>query len=216
MKILVFGASGGAGRAIVAHALAEGHDVTAFVRDAGKLAPAPHLSIVEGDAIRPDDVAGATPGHDAIVVSLGNSQNAFALLLGLRRTTPRNVCEAGTRNILAALGAGSTVPLIVVSAFGVGDTRSKLTPMVRLFYRLVLREQIADKERQEAALKASGADCLLIQPVALTDKPATGDWFASWTGEVRGAEISRADMAAFIVGEIGARPRRRGTVALSG
>ncbi|SEN91521.1 hypothetical protein SAMN04488003_1701 [Loktanella fryxellensis] len=46
--------------------------------------------------------------------------------------------------------------------------------MFRIFYRLFLREQMADKEKQDAVLKASEANYTLIQPVALTDKPGTG------------------------------------------
>ena len=216
MKIVVFGATGGSGRAIVRRALAEGHDVTAFVRDASKLETAPGLTVVEGDVMQDADVARAIEEPDAVVVSLGNSQNAFALLLGARRTTPRNVCEVGTRHVLDAMKSPSPAPLIVVSAFGVGDTRQHLPWMFKLFYRLFLREQIADKERQEALVKASGADYVLVQPVALTDAAGRGDWFASSSGERRGQEIARADLAVFIVAELAQRRHCRQTVTLSG
>ena len=47
--------------------------------------------------------------------------------------------------------------LIVVSAFGIGATRHKLPFLFKLFYRPFLREQMADREKQEAVLRASGA-----------------------------------------------------------
>lgn len=214
MRIIVFGATGGTGRAVVARALAAGHAVTALVRDAAKLPPRAALTIVEGDAMRAADVAAAMEGQDAVVVSLGNSQNAFARRLGARRTTPRDICEVGTRNILSALPDGAQ--LLVVSAFGVGATRDKLPFMFKLFYRLILREQIADKERQETLLRASGAAFTLVQPVALTDKPPKGGWTASTDGTLGGSELARADLAAFILSRLETPGHSGETFVLSG
>ena len=193
-----FRSTGRTGRAVIAKLLADGHNVTAFTRDASKLAAAPRFIIVQGDAMQPADVARAVPGHDAAVVTLGNSQNPFALLLGARRTTPPNICEVGTRNIIAAIDPTSPARLIVVAAFGIGDTRDKLPFVAKLFYHSVLREQMADKKRQEAALKSSYLDYVLVQPVALTDKPAAGTWLASASGATRKQYVSRADVAACI------------------
>ena len=91
------------------------------------------------------DVAGAVPGHDLVIVSLGNSQNPFAMMFGARRTTSANVCEEGTRHIMAAMQAARMARLLVVSAFGIGDTRTRLPFAFKLFYRAVLREHMADK-----------------------------------------------------------------------
>ena len=68
-----------------------------------------------------------------------------------------------------------------------------------------MRELMADKERQEAVLKASDLDYVLVQPVGLTDAPASGDWLASARGETRKMRISRKDVAAFIAEEIRTR-----------
>jgi uncharacterized protein YbjT (DUF2867 family) len=38
VKLLVLGATGGTGREVIGQALEQGHDVTAFVRDPGKMA----------------------------------------------------------------------------------------------------------------------------------------------------------------------------------
>lgn len=214
MKVIVFGATGGTGCAVTAQALHVGHTVTAFVRDAGKMPPADGLTVVQGDAMDTSDVQAALKGQEAVVVTLGNSQNAYGRMLGARRTTPRDVCEVGTRHILSALPAG--VPMMVVSAFGVGDTRAKLPLMFKLFYRLVLREQIADKERQDALLKASGTDFVLIQPVALTDKPPTGKWTATTDGTLGKSEVSRSDLAAFILSLLTDQRPSRATITFSG
>lgn len=216
MSIIVFGPTGGTGRAVITKLLADGHTVTAFARDPSKLSPMPGLTIVKGDAMNPADVKRAIPGHDAIVISLGNPQLPLAVSLGARRTTPADICEMGTRNIVAALGPGSKVRVLAVTAFGVGDTRGKMSMTSKIMVQLFMQQLMADKERQEAALKASDLDYVLVQPVGLTDTPATGDWVASAKGETRKMRISRKDVAAFIADEITNPLYHRQTVALSG
>lgn len=216
MRIALFGATGGTGRAIIDRALLAGHQITALARDMDKLPPQDGLTVLQGDAMVAEDVARTLADSDAVVVALGNSQNAFAVMVGVARTTPRNICEAGTHNILSAMGAADDRPVIVVSAFGVGDTRDKLPLMFKLFYRLFLREQIADKERQEALLKASNANYVLIQPVALTDKPASGTWTATLDGTLGGSEVSRQDLAAVILSQLTTNTDTRQTISLSG
>lgn len=216
MKVIVFGATGGTGRAVTQRLLAAGHSVTAFVRDAGKMSPAPGLRIVQGDAMVAGDVGAALAGQQAVVITLGNSQNAFGLLFGARRTTPRDICEVGTGNILSGLPPGSQLPLIVVSAFGIGETRNKLPFMFKLFYRLFLREQMADKEKQEAALRASGSTYVIVQPVALTDKSPTGAWTATRDGTLGQSEVSRGDFAAFLLSVLEGISRSGETITFSG
>ncbi len=214
MKIIVFGATGGTGRAAIGALATAGHRVTAFARDPSKLARAPAIEAVRGDAMQAADVAAAMPGHDAVIVSLGNSQNPFAMLLGARRTTPPNVCEVGTRNIIAAMQQSAIDRLVVVSAFGIGNAGA-LPLAFKLFYRTVLREHMADKEKQEILVKASRLDWTLVQPVGLTDGKATGNWLADTTGKIRGQQISRADVAAFLVTVVEGDAHHRVTVALS-
>ena len=125
MNIIVFGPTGGTGRAVVAKLLADGHTVTAFARDPSKLSPAPGLTVVKGDATNPAEVKRAIPDHDAVVISLGNPQLPIVISLGARRTTPADICEMGTRNIVAALGPGSPVRVLAVTAYGVGDRTTR-------------------------------------------------------------------------------------------
>ncbi len=93
MRIAVFGATGGTGRAFIKEALGADHIVTAFARDPGKLPAAEGLTVVQGDVMNASDVAPVLVGHDAVVVSLGNSKNPFAMLLGARRTPPENPAQ---------------------------------------------------------------------------------------------------------------------------
>ena len=216
MNIVVFGATGGTGKAVIRAALAEGNSVTAFAREPSEVGPAANVRTIGGDAMNKADVVRAIGTDDRVVVSLGSSQRPFRRMFGARRTTPGDVCEVGTRNVIEAMKAAGARRLIVISAFGVGDTREQAPWLVKLFYALLLREQMADKERQEPLIKASGLDWTIVQPVALTDKPPVGRWTASASGDVGAQEISRGDVAAFIVGELAAPAFSGATVTLSG
>ncbi len=216
MKVVVFGATGGTGRAVIRTLLAGGHQVSGFARNPAALDGQPGLSVVTGDAMNPADVASAVAGQDAVVVSLGNSQKKSARWFGAERTTAADVCEIGTRNIIAAMQAASVARLVCVTAFGVGDTRDKLPLTFKIFFRLFLRAQMADKERQEVLVKASGLDWTLVQPVGLNDAPATGKWLASKSGEINTTMVSRADLGAFVAEELVRSKHLRETIAFSG
>lgn len=71
MKIIVFGATGGTGRHLIAQALAAGHHVTAFARDSAAIAPRPGLTVVAGRTGDSDAVGNAIAGHDAVLCALG-------------------------------------------------------------------------------------------------------------------------------------------------
>ncbi len=215
MRIIIFGATGGTGRATARALTAAGHRVTGFARDPSRLSDLATLDTIRGDVMRPADVAAAIPGHDAVIVSLGNSQNPFAMALGARRTTTPDVCEVGTRNVIGAMQPAGVGRLLVVSAFGIGSQHALPLPL-RLFYRTLLREHMADKEKQEILVKASSLDWTLVQPVGLTDGKPTGDWLADTNGKSRRQRISRADVAAFLTSLIDGRAYRHATVALSG
>jgi uncharacterized protein YbjT (DUF2867 family) len=192
LKVIVFGSTGGTGRAVIAALLAAGHEITAFARDMSALSDNPAVRTVQGDAMRAADV-----------------------MLGARRTTAPDVCEVGTRNIIAAMNEAGAQRLVLVTAFGIG--RASALPLAfKLFYRTVLREHMADKEKQEILVKASALDWTLVQPVGLSDAKPTGTWLADPAGGIRRQQISRADVATFLVSLLERGSYRRETVALSG
>lgn len=217
MKVVVFGATGKAGRTVALTLLGAGHQVTAFARDADELPAHEGLSAIKGDALSAADVASAVAGQDAVVVCLGDSRNPVILkLLGAKRAAPSHICEAGTANVIAAMKAASVARMICITAYGVGDTRDKLSKAYKAWFRVLqLRDQLADKERQETLVKESGLDWTLIQPVGLTDGAATGRWLASTSGERRKRTVSRVDLADFITQTLEGGRYTRETVVLS-
>ena len=72
MKIVVFGASRGAGFEVVKQALEAGHHVTAFVRTPEKFTlKHANLTVFQGDALDAVAVEKAISGQEAVVSALG-------------------------------------------------------------------------------------------------------------------------------------------------
>jgi len=72
MKLLIFGATGGTGRQLVEQALAQGHEVTAFVRNPAKMTTQHEkLRVVKGNIMDCHSVGAAVAGQDAIFSALG-------------------------------------------------------------------------------------------------------------------------------------------------
>jgi uncharacterized protein YbjT (DUF2867 family) len=216
MKVLVVGATGGSGRAAVDELLLRGHEVTAFSRHAQALGAVPgQLHAVDGDATDPAAVDRVVRGQHAVIVTLGISQNALRVRLLGTSSTPMEVRSRGTRNVITAMRQHGVGKLVVQTAYGVGATRERLPRRYRLLYWLVLRPQIADTERQEREVRASGLDWVIAQPVSLTDDPHQGLPFASPTGELGGMKVSRGCVGRFLVQAVEGSQYVGAAVALS-
>lgn len=216
-KVLVVGATGGTGRAAVEALLAEGHRVTAFSRHAESMEiDSERVTLLNGDATDFEDVERAVAGHDAVIVTLGITENPIRVrLLGAART-PNDVRSAGTRNVIAAMRKHGVRRLVVQSSYGVGETRGSLRWIERLFFGLLLKPQIADTEVQELVVRESGVDWVLAQPVHLTDEDLDQMPFASTEGQVRDWKISRKGVARFLALATQAPEYVGQSVALSG
>jgi uncharacterized protein YbjT (DUF2867 family) len=205
MKLAVFGATGGTGRQIVEQALAQGHVVTALVRDPSKLAlQNAGLLIVQGDVLDPAAVAQTVVGAEAAFVSLGNTAN-----------NPDMVVSQGTGVVISAMQAAAIKRLIVISSLGVGDSKDHVPLFFKAIIATALRKAFQDKEAQEKLVMASGLDWTIIRPGGLSDGPATGQYQA---GQVKasGATISRADVAAFALAQLTSNEYIGKTPAIAG
>jgi putative NADH-flavin reductase len=195
MRITIIGASRGVGRAAVDTALAAGHDVVAFARNAGTLATTA-ARVVAGDVLDPAAVRNALQGANAVIVALGVTP-------GKRGSTQEDICSRGTRTVLVEMRAAAIERIVVVTSYGVGPTQP-LTPFpFSLIAKTLLKGIMADKEAQEREVRASGLAWTIVQPLGLTDEPASGRVTTSTDGARSSNRVSRADVAAVCVDAIG-------------
>lgn len=197
MRIVVFGSTGATGRQVVVQALAAGHEVIAFVRNAAKAPPAGEcLRIVEGQVTSDQAaVTAAVAGADAVVSTLGTERS----WRGLRSPT---VMAQATPRIVRAMEEAGVSRLVWLSGLGVGDTMAQVPPLPRLGYRLLSRVY-ADKAAGEQVLRRSSLDWTLVYPVMLTHRARTRRYRHGERLELRGVPtVSRADVADFIIGRL--------------
>lgn len=160
MRIAIIGAAGNVGSRTVDAALAAGHDVVASVRRRDAVPPRPRLTIVVGDASDADAVATASAGADVVIVSITGAMKDATFM---QRTLPA-IIDGATR-----AGAGR---LVLVSAFGAGDTARKASGVARLIYRVALAKFMSDKAAADALLMNAGIEHTIVYPVNLKNAPA--------------------------------------------
>jgi uncharacterized protein YbjT (DUF2867 family) len=193
-EILVFGATGGTGIAIIREALARGYGITAFVRDIQHAQHAfnglcTNLSFYEGDALNAEDVKKAiAPGLDAVVSALGIYQ----------RMPGHDTLTQATKNILAAMKVSGPRRVVCISSLGVGDSRNQGDFPTRIIQKTALRFTLSDKETQEAAIRNSELDWTVIRPSRLLNEGGPAHYL-TWTGDQPDKElvwsINRAQVA---------------------
>jgi putative NADH-flavin reductase len=187
-RIALFGATGRTGRHLVEQALERGHEVAAFVRDAGKLQRQhDRLDVVIGDVHNLEDVKRAVQGVDAVFSVLGWVKGGPKDVL---RTAAEHYVEAmkehGVRRIVTLLGAGTPDPRDPSSA----GRRFMLGLM-----KLVVREMVEDAVTHADRIRASGLEYTIVRPPRLTDGDRTGDYRFGYMALGPVATISRADLA---------------------
>lgn len=196
MRIVVFGASGGTGRELVKQGLAQGHDVTVFVRNPAAFTSGDRLHIVVGDARNGKAVAPAIGGQDAVLSALGGTLGDDTLL-------PESM-----EHILAAMKQARVRRLIVLGASGVwpGATKRLSAPMramARVFDATLLKKPFRAQRAMQTKIQSSDTEWTVVQPPRLVNKPGTGRFRVD--GEAlpaAGVKIARADVAAFMLAQL--------------
>ena len=193
MKLIIFGATGTVGRHLVAQALSQGHRVTGFARRPSALeADHPHLTRRAGDVLDPDAVAHAVEDHDAVLIALGAGRKG-------------EVRSLGTGHVVDAMRRHGVRRLVCQTTLGAGDSRAALNFFwKRIMFGFLLREVYADHEAQEARVRESELDWIIVRPGAFTDGPATGAYRHGFPPTERdlSLKISRADVAHFMLRQL--------------
>ncbi len=143
--LLIVGASGHLGSAVVQHLLAQGTSIRVMTRNSSGLA---HLKwqgveIVNGDLRNPSSLASACRGVEQVLA-------AAHALDGKGDNNPRTVDDMGNRHLIDAAKAAGVKHFVFVSGHGVGLD----SPLE--FFRI--------KYRTEEYLRASGMNFTILRP----------------------------------------------------
>jgi nucleoside-diphosphate-sugar epimerase len=212
MHLLVLGGTHGVGRLLADRAVAAGHAVATLGRREMPPAPNPEpgLTRLRGDARDPALVAAAMAGRDAV-----------ALCLGVGPTLrPVHLFSQATALVLREMRARGVRRVVAITGIGAGDSRGHGGFLYdRIFQPLLLGTAYADKDRQEALLRAAtDLDWTILRPGFLVDEAPTGQVRARTRlapGDIAG-RITRADCADHTLRTLTAGLHLREAVLLDG
>ena len=220
-NMVIVAATGGIGRHLLSQALTAGHQVTAVVRNPGKLRDIP-ARVVRCDLARPargvleDAIAGA----DAVLSALGAPTGAEA-----------GVASRGTQALVGAMRATGGRRIIAVSAASVGTvpspgrphpprynpgdgivTRHVFAPVAKRLFR----RHYLDLAVMEDVLRESGLDWTVSRPPRLLHRALWPAYRTAVDINVRGGMfISRADVARHMIAMVDQPGTIRHTVAVA-
>ncbi len=195
MKIAIIGASRGVGYNLLNLALEENHEVSILVRDPSKInIDNSRLNIVKGDIRDLDSVKSVINGQDATCICIGISPT----------NKPVTVFSQGAENVLLAMKSLAPQKLISVSGIGAGDSKGHGGFLYdRILNPLLLKTIYADKDKQEAIIKASNVEWLIVRPGFLTNGVRTGKYrVIDDLSGITAGKISRLDVADFILKQL--------------
>jgi putative NADH-flavin reductase len=217
VRVTVFGSTGHVGRLIVALAVAEGHDVTAFARDPARLAAirSERLCVVVGELADSSAVDRAVEGADVVVSALGPGARVR-----------RGELADGMRTVLDAMATHGVRRLVALSTASVQDSadRPDLAYALLVFaVRILFHGAYAEVRGVADVVRESRADWTLVRVGLLWGGSDSGVRAGRYgRGEV-GLRVSRAGLARVMLdlatsGEhlhealavSDARPRKRG------
>ncbi|KAJ1205707.1 hypothetical protein NDU88_001135 [Pleurodeles waltl] len=202
MKLAVLGASGRTGQYLVTQALQQGHEVTALVRNVGKI-PLKHenLKVVEANIFSADSLSEHFQGQDVIVSCLGFSPKLFSSISGYTDSMSA---------IVKAMREAKVDRIIVITSWYTEPNSRQNSPIIlRVFLLPVYRTVLNNIYEMENFLEKECSDLnwTAVRPPDLQSMPATDKEFLTHEGYFVPGDsgpparniVSRGDLARFML-----------------
>ena len=199
MKVIIFGATGFSGQAILANSIKQGHEVTILVRDASKI-PIKHqnLTIVEGNVLNPQTVASVLHHQEAVIQCLGVG--------GKGDGKPTTFISDATKIIVDEMQNKKIKRLIAMSNVGAGNSIAFqpwfFTKIILPYFMKWLKVIIEEKNRMEPINMNSNLDWTIVRCPNIVDKPAKGRCNATLDGKGLKLSITLSDLSKFMVDQL--------------
>lgn len=196
MRVTIFGATGGIGGHVLKAALAAGHEVHALTRDPTKL-NLRNVSVTAGDLADGQAIDRAVDGSDAVIWAVGPSENKAGQV---------DLFEKAACDLVAAMKRHGVCRLVALSGAGItvaGERKPTRGRLMSGLVGLLVRHVVESKRREYLVFRESGLDWTLVRPPRVVEGRPTGHIAASST--LVGGRITQADLAAFMVNQLGDR-----------
>jgi putative NADH-flavin reductase len=199
MKVIIFGATGFSGQAILAEAIKQGHEVTVLVRDSSKVKiNHNNLRIVEGNVLDSQKVAFVIQNQEAVIQCLGVG--------GKGDGKPTTFISDATKIIVDEMQKQNIKRLIALSNIGAGNSIAFqpwfFTKIILTYFMKWLKVIIDDKNRMEPIIMNSNLNWTIVRCPNIVDKPTKGKYNATLDGKGLKLSITLDDLSKFMVGQL--------------
>jgi putative NADH-flavin reductase len=188
VKLALFGATGKVGRELTSRALAQGHEVTALVRDPEKLGVThAKLKLLKGDATKASDVSSVIQGQDAVLCALGPNKNS-----------PKDILEQFTTHAIAAMKQHGVKRIVVVGGAGMRvpeDSQDFGTQAIGWMISKLIADAVKDKQKQYDLLRSSALNFVILRAPVITTSERKGKYTIGHPPMGFGAQITTADLS---------------------
>lgn len=196
MNIIIFGASGRTGLALVEQALCLNHTVTAFVRHKSKMSHINHqnLIVVKGDILNLYQVRAAISGKDAVISALGVSKTLHH---------DPAVIE-GIATISKAMKAEGVNRCIYLSVFLANSRLNQFSFFAEKILKRIIGKEVHDHEIKEKFIYEEVKLYTIVRAARLTNKSFTGKYRHGENLEMKSflPSVSRANVAHFMLQQL--------------
>ncbi|MEM6699309.1 MAG: SDR family oxidoreductase [Bacteroidota bacterium] len=195
-RIALLGASGQTGGEFLKKALAAGYQVKALARTLAKVEEKhENLNLIQGDVLVLTDVEQLVKDTE-IVISL----------FGHVKDSPEYLQTNGTKNIVAAMKQHNINRIVSLSGGGLPypekDQPKFMDKTIRFVMKIAVPKVLNDAVEHHKVLVNSGLDWTIVRGPRLTNGVEKGEYRIGWVGVNAGTQISRADLADFILKQV--------------
>jgi uncharacterized protein YbjT (DUF2867 family) len=199
MKVVVFGSTGQTGQQLVEQLVQAGHTVTAFARTPGNVNTYDgKVTVVQGDAKDLSSIQKAVKGQDAVFHALAQHY-----------VKKDDVQTVFATNLVQAMLEAKVNRLIVLSAWGSGDSAAQAKLFMKILRYTFLRNVFQDKANAEQIITTSTLNYTLVRPGMLLNGPKQGGVTAKLIKGHLKVPIRRSDVAAFMIAQLDSKEWER-------
>jgi putative NADH-flavin reductase len=189
-KIIVFGGTGDVGQVIVQKLLDNGQHVCVLTRQ--KMEAKANLSYKSGNVLDIETIEQIVGQGDKIIISLGFNNSSL------------DTMSKGTANIISVMKKNGAKRLVCLSAQGAGESWNYMPDE---FKKMVLNDTILkasfhDHGIQEELVKESNLEWTIVRPTEITSEIEKARFTKNKPTENSTFQISKFDVAQFIVDEL--------------
>lgn len=199
MNIVIFGATGFSGQAILKLALSKGFQVTVLVRNKSAISiQHKNLIIIQGNVLNTNDVRKALEHQEAVIQCLG---------IGGKGDGNHNTFISDATNIIVKEMEQLQIKrLIAMSNIGAGNSYSfqpwYFRKVILPYFMKWLKAIIDDKNRMEPIIMNSGLDWTIVRCPNIVDKTQKGNVLVTLDGKGLKLAVTLGDMSDFMIQQI--------------